>query len=152
MTREEAEQVAAWRYDGSWSVYDLGSPQSLIDNLSSYSSVLVDGVLVGFCCVGEEARVAGMAAEPGIVDFGIGLDPAMVGQGHGTVFGEAVLHHLRQQHPDAQLRAVVQAWNERSLRLTRRLGFADAGERTVIQNGHPVTYRIVVRQARRDGG
>jgi RimJ/RimL family protein N-acetyltransferase len=50
-----------------------------------------------------------------------------VGGGHGAEFGAAVLAHYRATTGAARLRAVVQSWNERSLRLTRALGFAETG-------------------------
>lgn len=146
MTLEEAERVAAWRYDGDWSIYNLGSAQPLIDDLASYYSVVADKTLIGFCCIGEAARVPGVAEEPATVDIGMGMDPAQVGQGHGQVFGRVVLSHLSQSHPNRTLRAVVQSWNERSLRLTRRLGFEDTGQLTVTQGGQPVTYRVVIKR------
>lgn len=52
-----------------------------------------------------------------------------------------------------KLRAVVQSWNERSLRMTRRLGFEDAGgELTVVMRGRRVPYRVVIRRPPHDQG
>ena len=146
MTVDEAEQVATWRYSGDGSIYNLESAQSLIDDLSSHYSIVFEDKLIGFCCIGEAARVPGMAEEPATLDLGVGMDPMQVGRGHGAAFGQAVLSFLSQTHPDKALRAVVQSWNERSLQLTRRLGFEDAGELNVVQAGRPVAYRVVVKR------
>jgi len=81
-----------------------------------------DGPLLGFCCAGEEARVPGLAEVPGVLDVGVGMDPARVGAGHGAEFGAAVLAHYRATTGATRLRAVVQSWNERSLRTTRAIG------------------------------
>ena len=70
MTVDEAEQVAAWRYSGGWSIYNLESAQSLIVDLSNYYSIMFDGNLIGFCCIGEAARVPGMTEEPATLDLG----------------------------------------------------------------------------------
>lgn len=91
-----------------------------------------------------------MNEEPAILDVGMGMNPKLVGRENGTRFGETVLEYLAVQHPGVTLRAVVQSWNERSLRLTRRLGFQDTGELTVIQSDRPVTYRVVRRPSHRD--
>ncbi|MCX2931840.1 hypothetical protein ORI20_16280 [Mycobacterium sp. CVI_P3] len=144
MTVAQAGLIATWHYDGAWAVYDLDSAQPLLDRLASYHSVTSDQTLIGFCCTGIAARVPGMTEEPGILDVGMGMDPALVGQGHGAAFGATVLSYLTLRHPGQALRAAVQDWNTRSLRLTRRLGSKDAGEIVVHQGGRPVTYRVVV--------
>ncbi len=150
MTADEAELIATWHYDGEWSVYDLASPQPLLDDLTSYYSVVGDEKLIGFCCNGSSARVPGMSDESAILDIGIGMDPTQVGCGHGSVFGQAVLNYLSANHPDRTLRAVVQDWNERSLRFVRRLGFVDAGELTVVQDDRRIAYRVVIKRPHRD--
>jgi RimJ/RimL family protein N-acetyltransferase len=114
----------------------------------SYFAVTSGKRLVGFCCVGDAARVPGLTADPTVVDIGLGMEPGLVGHGHGVTFGQAVLAYLTEAYPDKQFRAAVQAWNERSLHLTGRLGFDDAGELTTIQDGHPVGYRILKRPIR----
>jgi len=151
MTDDDAVVVAGWRYTGDWSVYNLESDRALVDQLACYNSVLLDGELIGFCCIGEAARVRGLPDDPAIVDIGMGMNPTLVGQGHGKSFGQAVLSYVKDTHPDRSLRAVVQMWNDRSLRLTRSLGFEDAGELTVVQGGRPVAYRIVVKYSRPEG-
>jgi L-amino acid N-acyltransferase YncA len=54
--------------------------------------------------------------------MGVGMAPARVGQG---------------------LRAVVQQWNARSLRLARALGFAETGTHTCVQGGRDVAYVVL---------
>jgi ribosomal-protein-alanine N-acetyltransferase len=125
---------------------NLESAHSLIDELASYYSIAIGEKLIGFCCIGKEGRVPGMTEDPAILDPGVGMDPEQVGRGNDAAFGEAVLSYLSQTYPDKALRAVVQSWNERSLGLTHRLGFEDAGELNVIQSGRPVVYRVVVKR------
>jgi hypothetical protein len=151
MAVDEAAEVASWRYGGDYSVYDLSTSQPILDNLSSYHAVVIGDKLIGFCCTGVEARTTGMNADPAILDVGIGMNPKLVGRGDGARFGETILQYFDAHHPGVTLRAVVQSWNERSLRLTSRLGFEDAGELIALQGGQPVTYRIVEkRPSRRD--
>ena len=142
--------MAAWRYGGVWSVYDLSTPEPLLDNLPSYYAVGNSDDLIGFCCIGIEARIAGMNEDPATLDVRMGMNPQLVGRGNGVRFGETVLQYLDAHHPGATMRAVVQSWNERSLRLTRRLGFQDAGELIAVHGGQPVTYRVVRRPSRQD--
>jgi len=143
MAADDAAAVVAWRYEGDWSIYNLSTSQPLLDNLASYHVVVNGYKLIGFFCTGTEARVPGMNEEVAVVDVGMGMNPKLVGRGNGSRFGETVLGYVADQHPGATLRAVVQSWNDRSMRLARRLGFQDAGQLTVDQGGRPVTYRVV---------
>ena len=145
MTADEATLVAAWRYDGDWSVYNLDSAGSLLDDSPCYHAVLADDRLVGFCCTGIAARVPGIADEPGILDVGMGMDPALVGQGHGTAFGAAVPRYLTAHQPNQMMRVVIQGWNARSLQFAYRLGFSEIGELIVRQSGQRVTYRVLTK-------
>jgi L-amino acid N-acyltransferase YncA len=55
-----------------------------------------------------------------------------------------VLADLRRDHPTAVVRAVVQSWNTRSLRLLRTLGFLESGRHVCVQNSRPVEYVVVL--------
>ncbi|WP_445168054.1 GNAT family N-acetyltransferase [Mycolicibacterium sp. Dal123E01] len=145
MTTDQAELVSTWQYDAQWSVYNLDSAQSLIADLACYHAVVADERLIGFCCTGTAARVPGMTEDSSILDIGVGMEPALTGQGHGAAFGDAVLRYLSTHRPGQTLRAVVQQWNARSLALARRLGFADTGELTTTQGGRPATYRVLIK-------
>jgi RimJ/RimL family protein N-acetyltransferase len=146
LQREDTEAIASWRYQGPWSAYDSRQGDEPVSTGAGYSAV-VDGAgsLVGFVCTGQEARVPGLADEDGVVDIGVGMRPDLVGQGLGSAFGAVVLDYVRGLHGDRPLRAVVQSWNERSLRLCRRLGFRGAGTHVCVQDGRDVSYRIMVR-------
>ncbi len=62
MTGAVAREIATWRYAAPYSIYDLSKDvvDEFLDPANRYFS-LVDnnGVLVGFCCFGREARVRG---------------------------------------------------------------------------------------------
>jgi [ribosomal protein S18]-alanine N-acetyltransferase len=142
----DAEAVASWRYQGPWSIYDPRPGDEPISVVAGYDAVVDDaGSLVGFVCVGQEARVPGLAEADGTIDIGVGMRPDLVGRGLGRHFGAVVLDHVRARHGDRPLRAVVQGWNERSLRLARGLGFRDAGTHECVQDGKLVRYVLLVR-------
>lgn len=133
MTADDGESVALWRYPGPWAVYDSTGP---LDPAEGYWTVVDDcGDLAGFACFGVEARVPGLAEQPGTLDVGVGMRPDLTGQGQGAPFAEAVLAHAREVAGARRARAVVQQWNERSLRLLRRLGFEETGTHDVPQQG-----------------
>jgi len=148
LQQQEAEAVASWRYQGPWSTYDLHPGDEPINAQAGYHAVVDDaGSLVGFVCIGQEARVPGLAAEDGITDLGVGMRPDLVGRGLGSAFGAVILDLVHELCGDGPLRAVVQSWNERSLRLARRLGFRDTGTHSCLQDGREVNYTILLRPA-----
>jgi RimJ/RimL family protein N-acetyltransferase len=146
LTPDNAQEIAAWRYAGPWQVYDPMAEDGLLDSADGYRAVVGadEGRLVGFCCSGGEARVPGLEADPDLLDVGLGMAPAWVGGGHGFAFGQAVLDYFRRERPGVGLRAAVQSWNERSLRLTRHLGFVEVGRHNCTQNDRKVEYVLVV--------
>jgi ribosomal-protein-alanine N-acetyltransferase len=145
MTAADAEDIATWQYDGPWRTYDM-RPAEKVSGEAGYEAVAdpVNGALVGYICLGPEARVPGVDDEPGIVDVGAGMRPSLVGTGIGTEFGAAVLGHIEAVAGEARLRALVQSWNERSLRLCARLGFRAVGTHICIQDGREVTYIVLM--------
>jgi ribosomal-protein-alanine N-acetyltransferase len=146
MSPAAAEAMSTWRYDGPWQIYDLDGrvPQ----RIDAYRSVLAQtgkGIdLVGFFCVGEEARVPGLDPVDGTLDLGWGMHPSWVGRGHGTAFGAAVLEAARQLHSGTVIRAVVQSWNRRSTRVLAKLGFTQVGTHAGVQGGREVQYVVLV--------
>jgi [ribosomal protein S18]-alanine N-acetyltransferase len=145
LTHDDAVRIAAWRYGGPWATYDLASSDTIEDELPLYTAI-VDShdVLHAFSCVDSAARVPGLEPDPRFLDVGIGLDPELVGKGRGSEFGRLVMRNLEIEDPAQRFRAVVQSWNERSLRLGRRLGFTVAG--THSTDG--TEYAILVTVAR----
>lgn len=140
LTPADLDDISTWAYDGAWSIYD--SAGGRLDPDLGYWAVVEDSGdaerLVGFACLGEEARVPGLAEIEGVLDVGVGMRPELVGQGRGQVFAATVLEFAAMRRPD-RLRAVVQDWNERSLRLLARLGFARTGTHPVGD----VTYVVL---------
>lgn len=126
MTVGEAVEIAGWRYGGDWSVYDLATPPPVHGNLASYFVVTSGNEVIGFCCIGVEAQVAGMTAAPATLDIGMGMNPQRVGRGNGARFGEIVLKYLDERHPGITLRAAVQAWNARFWESIIAVASADA--------------------------
>jgi [ribosomal protein S18]-alanine N-acetyltransferase len=145
LTPDDARQIGQWHYEGPWSVYDSRPEDEPVTANLGYWAVTGadDGPLVGYYCTGAEARVPGLAAEPGVTDIGVGMAPRWVGRGHGPQFAATVLTHVHDRQGHHPLRATVQTWNTRSLKLTHHLGFTEQGRHTCTQNGAPVDYTIL---------
>ena len=146
MTEFFAREVATWTYSDEWSVYDSSPDSDLFSTEAGYLAVVgSEKSLVGFACSGVEARVPGLIERVDTLDVGFGMNPVFVGQGHGAEFGAAVLNYFQESTEANQLRVVVQSWNERSLTLTRNLGFEEIGIYECDQNGSLVTYTLLLK-------
>ena len=66
----------------------------------------------------------------GDVEVGIGLRPELTGRGRGEPFRRAQLDYASQQWQPPLFRLHVAAWNERAIRLYRRLGFEEVARET----------------------
>ncbi len=84
--RQEAKEIAAWRYEGPYALYD-GDPEGFETLLEREYRVHAArderGELVGFCSFGEDARVPGYEYADDALDVGLGMPPDLVGRGAG---------------------------------------------------------------------
>jgi [ribosomal protein S18]-alanine N-acetyltransferase len=142
LTADEAERPLGWRYQGQYATYDAQGP--LRRELGFFAVEGEDGNLVGYGCVGAEARVPGVEEEAGTVDVGYGMRPDLVGQGLGREFVGAVLAHVVEGNPGARLRMSILDWNRRSRRVAEAHGF-----RVVDRAGE---FDVLVREAPRTPG
>jgi RimJ/RimL family protein N-acetyltransferase len=126
LTVDEAERPLGWRYPGPYATYDAEGP--LRPELGFFAVEDDAGDLVGYACVGAEARVPGVEEEPGTVDVGYGMRPDLTGQGRGREFVGAILAYVVAADPDARLRMSILRWNERSRRVAEAHGFRIVGE------------------------
>ena len=124
LTADEAERPLGWRYPGRYATYDAIGP---LGSGRGFFAIEEDGDLVGFGCVGLEARVPGVEEEDGTVDVGYGMRPDLCGQGRGRAFVGAVLEYVVERHPDATLRMSILSWNGRSRRTAEGHGFRVVG-------------------------
>ena len=122
LCRAESATIASWRYPGRYSTYDVDDPRILARD--HWTAVTEAGQLLGYCCFGTPARVAGVEAEPGMVDVGYGMAPDFMGRGHGHRFVAAILDFALERYHPKRFRLHVLEWNERSRKVAERHGFA----------------------------
>ncbi len=146
MTELFAKEIATWTYSDEWSVYNSSLENDLFTSEAGYLAIVgSEKTLVGFACFGAWARVPGLIEQVDTLDIGLGMNPIFVGQKHGAEFGTAVMNYFQANTEARHLRVVVQSWNERSLRLTRNLGFEEIGIHECVRNGSLVTYRVLIK-------
>jgi [ribosomal protein S18]-alanine N-acetyltransferase len=110
----------AWRYDPPYDFYDGdGLP---VKNPEFFYAVRDDeGALIGFYFFGP----CGDA-----LFYGFGLRPDLTGRGLGEQFVLAGLEFARPIYGQRRVVLDVAAFNERAIRLYRRLGFTETGRHT----------------------
>jgi [ribosomal protein S18]-alanine N-acetyltransferase len=148
-TPEDALIVASWRYPEPYAAYDLdpwdrGVLTALLRPENRYHTLLEEDEVVGFFCLGEDARVPGGDYTAAALDFGMGLRPDLTGAGRGPLYLRAVLAWLEGQHPGTPLRATVAGWNQRALKLCRSMGFAEVARFHGTRN--PQTEYVVLER------
>jgi len=129
MSEADARAIASWRYAPPYDFYD-GSEADVVvmlDPVNRYRSIRFEAELVGYVCVGPDARVAGQLAAPEIDDIGYGFRPDLTGRGIASGWLAEVLELLDELPLAPRQRVVIAAWNERSQAVARKLGFRHAG-------------------------
>ena len=136
LTRADAEAIAGWRYAEQYSLYDGADPDELLrSDYEYYAATAEEGELVGFCCFGADARVAGLEGEPGTLDVGGGLRPDLTGIGLGGPFLREVCAFGGRLHEPLRFRVVIAEFNERAQMVASALGFERSDSLTV--DGRP---------------
>ncbi|MFI5103639.1 MAG: GNAT family N-acetyltransferase, partial [Terriglobales bacterium] len=79
--------------------------------------------MVGYFCVGADARVPGWAYDDTALDFGMGLRPDLTGQGMGAEYLQEVIAVIAQRWPQRAFRVTVAGWNQRAIRVCLHAGF-----------------------------
>jgi [ribosomal protein S18]-alanine N-acetyltransferase len=128
ITPAHARDISTWTYEEPYSLYN-SEPEGaewLLDPLNNYFAVVDERAeLVAFCCFGHDARVPGGTYDDEAIDCGTGMRPDLTGQGRGTRFFELVFNEARTRWPGHPLRTTIAAFNERSQRIVRKLGFQE---------------------------
>lgn len=129
LTDADAEQVASWRYDSPFDLYDSdGEPDALPrpdEHGWGYYVVHDERGVLAFVCFGPEGRVPGQVDAPGLVDVGMGVRPDAVSQGVAASLVGDLLAFARRRFAARGVRTAVAAFNERSLRLCRSAGLVE---------------------------
>lgn len=130
MNKNIAEEILNWKYDPPYDFYNNELSDSEIAELlnGTYYAVLTEKEEVyGFFCIGDGAQVpAGKRCgvyEDLFIDMGLGMNPGLVGKGHGMKFGLFVLHSIEETHQKLPIRLTVALFNGRAIHLYKKLGF-----------------------------
>ena len=152
----DADDIASWRYDAPYDVYDSTEDPSLDGEMRESerwgatwfaADDAETGRLAGFLelVASESETEAGTHVE---VEVGLGLRPALTGRGIGTSFVETALAFSRERWQPGTFALDVFPWNERAIRAYEWAGF-ERGEVYVrtFPDGNEVTFLRMSRLA-----
>ena len=145
LTRAHAEDLATWRYEPPYDVYDLAGadPDELLDPALDFHAVLAGDRLVGFRSYGPDGQVPGWEYDDAALDTGGGLRPSLTGQGLGRAVIQAGLEHGRAAYAPQAFRVTVASFNTRALRTVESLGFVRVGSFAALRDGR--SFEVLVR-------
>lgn len=130
LTWKEALQISKWRYEEPYSLYNSDdSPEGIEEFLNGSYFVAKDSDerIIGYFCFGESAQVPaakenGLYQEPAI-DFGLGMNPNLTGNGRGLDFFLQGIQFCLQQFNPSIIRLSVAKFNKRAITIYHRAGF-----------------------------
>ena len=148
LTREHAEDLATWRYEPPYDVYDLdgADPHELLDPALGFHAVLAGERLIGFRSFGPDGQVPGGTYDDSALDTGGGLRPSLTGRGLGRAVIAAGLAHGRATFAPPAFRVTVASFNTRARRTVESLGFERVGSFAALRDGRQVD--VLVRPER----
>ena len=134
MTADDADVVAAWRYDDPYSFYDWDrDPGDLAELLDPsewgrryFSADDAEGELAGFFVI----KLA-----DGVAEIGLGLRPALTGRGLGAAFLDAGLRFAAERFGARSFALAVAAFNQRAITVYERAGFREVRRYEHATNG-----------------
>ena len=129
LSEPEARVIAQWRYQHPYDFYDGDEREIevMLDPAHHYYAVHAVDELVGYICVGPDARVAGQEPINDIDDLGWGFRPHLVGRGIASRWLPSALELIRDELTKPRHRVIVINWNGRSQTVARRMGFEASG-------------------------
>jgi RimJ/RimL family protein N-acetyltransferase len=156
MDEDNAREMCTWRYDPPYDFYN-SHPEGadarirhLLDPTQTYYTITDDNdTLVGYCCFGADAQVPGGTYDEPALDIGLGMHPALTGQGHGDNFFAAIVDFALLALAPRRLRVTVAAFNQRAMRVYEKAGFKPV--ESFGRSGDGAEFVIMMRRGMSEG-
>lgn len=145
MTREYAQDISTWKYQGEYAVYSFEPNEETLAELldgSYYACLDEEDTLMGYFCYGVSARIPLSDAEKTAykqpcLDFGLGMRPRLCGKGKGADFMQTGLAFAQKQFAPKSFRLTVAAFNHRAVHLYEKLHFTRTAAVSHLRFGAP---------------
>lgn len=130
MTKESASEISQWTYPGIYSCYSFdGSNETLTELMNGEYYVASDNnnKVLGYICIGKSAQIPTLEKDiyidETVLDIGLGLNPALCGNGFGSKFLEDGISFTKQKFNASDYRLTVASFNQRAIKVYERIGF-----------------------------
>lgn len=129
MTKEYANKISLWQYDGEYAVYSFAQNDETIDDLCNgdyYAFVDNNKEISGYLCSGKSAQVPLVEANrysENLTDIGIGMRPDLCGKGNGRNFFKEAVTFIKGENSITGFRLTVAVFNKRAIHLYEKLNF-----------------------------
>ena len=141
MTQEQAETIAfTWHYEGDYSFYDMEEDQEDLAEFlhpeargDTIYAVTSEGELIAFLSV--------TMVSSNTFDIGLGMKPNLTGRGKGEQFLRAAIDFMRSKYRVEKITLSVTTFNQRAIKVYRKIGFKDAG--LMMQDTNGGTYEFL---------
>lgn len=124
LSLSQAKELSEWKYEDEYSIYnypdwdimirDKWAITDVIVRNNEFRGVFIDNQLIGyfrlFTCKDK-------------LFIGLGMKPSFCGQGNGYKFMHSILKYYLCVYPDKILNLKVRTFNERAIKLYKKLGF-----------------------------
>jgi RimJ/RimL family protein N-acetyltransferase len=134
MDRDDALSLTKWEYEPPYAMYNMTASNACLAELLSgnYYAAKNEAQLIGFYCFGASARIpeghpSGVYDLADMTDIGLGIKPALCGQGLGLAFLNQGLFFARNELKAKTFRLTVAQSNHRAIKVYENAGFKKAG-------------------------
>ncbi len=132
-TETDIRLFSKWTYEAPYDVYDITeTPDEAVEyflDADVRCHTLVEaGDVVGFFTIGPDGQVSGGDYTQDALDIGLGIDPALTGNGRGTRFIDAAVAFAGSTFNNQRLRVTIAANNIRAQRAWASVGFVQTGD------------------------
>jgi ribosomal-protein-alanine N-acetyltransferase len=137
LTAQQAEDIAGWRHPPPYDTYDVDGDEvgHLLLPDYRYHAVLDGDQMIGYCCFGEDARVAGGRYDDALLDVGWGMRPELMGHGRGCEFVAAIVGFGERSYAPDVMGVTIAEFNRRSQRVAAGAGFTRETNRFTAPDG-----------------
>jgi RimJ/RimL family protein N-acetyltransferase len=127
---KSGQEIVTWRYPEPYQIYNV-SPEDAAETIAAFQEPEyqyfqirdTDHLLVAFFNFGIDARVRGGDYSQNALDIGLGVHPALTGQGRGTHYACIVIQFARETLDDTLYRVTIAEFNQRARRVWEKIGF-----------------------------